>query len=257
MNTAMPILQTRSLCIGYDNRTVGSDIELAVQRGEILCLLGPNGGGKTTLFKTLLGLLPPLSGEVTVLGQPVGNWSRTAFAQQVGYVPQAHESLFAFTVEEVVLMGRTARIGPFAAPSGNDRDVANACLAMLGIVHLRQRIYSAISGGERQLALIARALAQEPSLLVMDEPTASLDFGNQLRVLEHIARLRNEGIGILLSTHQPEHALRCADRIALLANGRIVANGLPAVTATPRHLAAIYGVPEEVVAAVLHHSSNA
>lgn len=251
MNAPPPILQARALCVGYRGRPVGADIALELGRGQALCLLGPNGSGKTTLFRTLLGLLPPLSGEILVDGRPLAGWPRAAFARQVGYVPQAHAGLFPFTVTEVVLMGRAARIGRFAAPSARDRQIAARCLESLGIGHLARRVYTAVSGGERQLALIARALAQEPALLVMDEPTASLDFGNQLRVLEHIGRLRGDGIAVLLSTHQPEHALRVADRIALLAHGRIAACGAAAEVATPARLAALYGVPEAAVAALL------
>lgn len=246
-----PVLQACALDIGHGQRRVGVGLEFAMAAGEVLCLLGPNGSGKTTLFRTLLGLLTPLAGEVRVLGEPVAAWSRGAFARHVGYVPQAHAGIFPFTVEDVVLMGRAARVGRFAMPSLSDRDCALQCLHTLGIAHLRQRIYTAISGGERQLVLIARALAQEPVLLVMDEPTASLDFGNQIRVLETIAQLRQQGMAVLLSTHQPEHALRIADRIALLGNGCLVAIGAPASTATSARLAALYNVSERAVAASL------
>ena len=253
-NTAaatVPVLEACALDIGHGKRRVGQGIGFAMAPGEVLCLLGPNGSGKTTLFRTLLGLMPPLAGEVRVLGEPVTAWSRSAFARHVGYVPQAHAGLFPFSVEDVVLMGRAARIGRFATPSQHDRERALHCLQTLGIAHLRQRTYTAISGGERQLVLIARALAQEPVLLVMDEPTASLDFGNQIRVLEHIDQLRQQGMAVLLSTHQPEHALRIADRIALLGNGRLLGVGAPQVTATPDNLAALYGVSASAVAACL------
>ncbi|MGB3393611.1 MAG: ABC transporter ATP-binding protein [Stenotrophomonas sp.] len=253
MSQPPPVLQARGLGVGYRWQRVASDITLEIERGQILCLLGPNGSGKTTLFKTLLGLLPAQAGELYMLGQPVAGWSRTAFARHVGYVPQAHDGIFPFTVEQVVLMGRAARIGRFASPSSHDRRVAGRCMETLGIAALAARSYTAISGGERQLALIARALAQEPVLLVMDEPTASLDFGNQIRVLEHVARLRAEGIAILLSTHQPEHALRCADRIALLARGHIAAIGAAAAVATPANLAQLYDVPEHAITANLAH----
>ncbi|AMN47988.1 iron complex transport system ATP-binding protein [Steroidobacter denitrificans] len=247
--SAAAAIEARALSIGYRNHCVGTDISFAVAAGEVLCLLGPNGSGKTTLFKTLLGLLAPLAGEVRVLDEPVCGWPRAAFARHVGYVPQAHAGLFAFTAEDIVLMARTARLGRFAVPSRHDRQIAADCLAALGIGHLRQRIYTRISGGERQLVLIARALAQQPVLLVMDEPTASLDFGNQIRVLEHINHLRTQGIGVLMSTHQPEHALRVADRIALLAPGGLVGIGAPVAIATPANLAALYGVTEDAVAA--------
>lgn len=246
-----PLLQAQGLSVGYRRRTVVSNINLELAHGEILCLLGPNGSGKTTLLKTLLGLLPALRGDVQMSGQPIFGWTRKAFAHHVGYVPQAHDGLFPFTVEEIVLMGRAAHVGQFATPSTHDRQIAMRCLETLGIGGLAQRIYTAISGGERQLALIARALAQEPQLLVMDEPTASLDFGNQIRVLAHIEQLRSDGIAVLMTTHQPAHALRCADRVALLCDGRIDAIGAPEETATNARLARLYGVPEQAIAASL------
>lgn len=148
-------------------------------------------------------------------------------------------------------MGRAAHLGRFSAPGPRDRQLARQCLDSMGIAHLAGSIYTAISGGERQLALIARALAQAPALLVMDEPTASLDFGNQIRVLAHVERLRAQGLAVLMTTHQPEHALRVADRIALLGQGRLLAIGAPRATATPAALAALYGVDESAVAACL------
>lgn len=249
--SAAAVIEVRDLAVGYGRRCVSAGIGFRIEAGEKLCLLGPNGCGKTTLFKTLLGLLPPLGGELRVLGKPVAECSRAMLARNIAYVPQAHAGIFPFTVEDMVLMGRTAHIGRFSSPSAHDHAVATHCLAALGVAHLRKRVFTEISGGERQLALIARALAQEPTLLVMDEPTASLDFGNQLRVLEHIDRLGQGGIAVLMSTHQPEHALRVADRIALLAPGGLLAIGPAASVATPAALATLYGVDEAAVAACL------
>lgn len=246
----MIALEARGLAIGYRHHAVGEEIDLTLADGEVLCLLGPNGSGKTTLFRTLLGILPALRGEVRVAGRQIGEWHRRDLARRLAYVPQSHAGLFAFTVEEVVLMGRTARIDRFATPSARDREVAHQALDALGIGLLAERVYTEISGGERQLALIARALAQEATILILDEPTASLDFGNQLRVLEHIAGLKTRGLAILMSTHQPEHALRVADRIAFLKTGRIVAQGGRNI-ASARSLADLYGVDERLVATSL------
>ncbi|MDH1701435.1 ABC transporter ATP-binding protein [Comamonas terrigena] len=248
-STPSPVLQLRQLCTGHGRRTVGQALDLEIAAGEVLCLLGPNGCGKTTLFRTVLGLLPPLGGQVLVQGQPVHAWPRAEFARQVGYVPQAQAGAFPFAVLDMVLMGRAARLPALAQPGSRDRSVALQCLEQLGMAHLAQRSFTELSGGERQLVLIARALAQEPALLVMDEPTASLDFGNQIRVLERIATLREHGMAVLMSTHQPEHALRAGDRVALLGEGRLIACGAPGATATPAALARLYGVSEAAIAA--------
>ncbi|NYT66170.1 ABC transporter ATP-binding protein [Alcaligenaceae bacterium] len=246
-----PVIRTDQLYIGYAGRRVGTDISLSIAAHEVLCLLGPNGSGKSTLFKTMLGLIPPLSGKVWVQGKAISQWSRKQLAQQVAYVPQAHAGVFPFTVEEVVLMGRSARLGSFSSPARHDRDIAMHSLEQMGIAHLSQRVYTAISGGERQLTLIARALAQEPVLMVMDEPTASLDFGNQIRVLQYIQKMRAGGMGILLCTHQPDHALQVSDRIALFKQGKIHHIGPPQTTATLERLAWLYDLDVQQVSASL------
>ncbi|TGV07972.1 ABC transporter ATP-binding protein [Alcaligenaceae bacterium 429] len=243
-----PIVELLQVSIGYGkHQKVGGGISLQVWPQEVLCLLGPNGSGKSTLFKTLLGLLPPLAGQVSVMGKPLCTWTRQALAKHIAYVPQAHAAVFAFSVLEVVLMGRTASLGLFASPSVQDKQLACQCLEQVGMLHLLDRPYTQISGGERQLVLIARALAQQPALLVMDEPTASLDFGNQLRVLSHIQALQQQGMGVLLCTHQPEHALQIADRIALFKHGRLLAVGAPEQTMTAAHLATLYDLDESTV----------
>lgn len=237
-----PRLAVDGLSFGYPGRVVGRDVSLALSGGEVMCLLGPNGGGKTTLFKTVLGLLPPVAGAVAVDGEPTAGWTRARRALAFGYVPQAAAGLFPYTVRDVVLMGRTARVGLFATPSRHDREVAGATIDALGIGHLADRPYTEVSGGERQLSLVARALAQEPCVLVMDEPTASLDFGNQARVIGRIRDLADRGIAVVLSTHDPGHAFACADRVALMRAGRIVATGPPEAVLTPAALRELYGV---------------
>ncbi len=236
------MLVARDLGFGYRHVPVGGGVSLDIRPGEVFCLLGPNGCGKTTLFRTLLGLLPPQAGRVELDGRPVTDFARAAFARRVGYVPQAGAPTFPFTVLEVVLMGRASRIATFAAPSAADHDAARAALATIGIAHLAERRFTEISGGERQMTLIARALAQEPGLVVMDEPTASLDFGNQARVIERIGELGARGIAVVLSTHDPGHAFACANRVALMKRGRIVALGAPDTVLTPAALRDLYGV---------------
>jgi len=234
------ILEARGLAIGYRDRVVGRGLDVTLAEGEVVALLGPNGGGKTTLLKTLLGLIPPLEGAVWLTGQPLDRLSVQERARLVAYVPQVHAGAFAFTVEDVVLMGRSAHADLFSGPSGRDRLVAAQAIARLGIVHLAHRPYTMISGGERQLALIARALAQEPRVVVLDEPTASLDFGNQGKVMREIRSLANAGFGVIFSTHDPNHALRHADRVVLIQDGKSLACGPASEVLTRATLQELY-----------------
>lgn len=242
-------LAAERLAFGYPGRTLGRDIGLSVRPGEALALLGPNGGGKTTLLKTMLGLVAAHGGAVMLDDRPLLALSVAERARRIGYVPQAHAGAFAFTVREVVLMGRTAHQGLFASPSTRDREVADARLEELGVIHLAAKPYTQISGGERQLALIARALAQEPAYVVLDEPTASLDFGNQGKVMRRIGELTARGLGVLFTTHDPNQALRHADRVALLGEGRLLAEGRPGETLTVAALEALYRAPVERIGA--------
>jgi iron complex transport system ATP-binding protein len=240
-------LAGRNLSIGYSDRVVGRGLEIAVEQGEVLALLGPNGGGKTTLLKTLLGILKPLGGEAQIGGRSLAAYSLRERARRIAYVPQLHTPTFAFTVETVVLMGRTAHGSLFGRPSTTDRAVADRALADFGIAHLKERPYTMISGGERQLVLLARALAQEPQFIVLDEPTASLDFGNQGKVMREIRTLAAAGHGVLFTTHDPNHALRAADRAYLLRGGERIAEGAVREVLTRMQLEALYGAPVETV----------
>ena len=239
------ILEGRGLTIGYSDRVVGRNLDVALAKGEVLALLGPNGGGKTTLLKTLLGLLAPKAGEVRLGDRPLASFASRDRARLIAYVPQSHSATFAFTVEAIVLMGRTAHGNLFSRPTAADRAVATRALERFGIAHLGERPYTMISGGERQLALLARALAQEPQFIVLDEPTASLDFGNQGRVMNEIRALAESGLGVLFTTHDPNHALRAADRAFLLRDGRMVAEGNIGAVLNREQLQSLYDAPVE------------
>ncbi len=239
-------IEARSLGFGYPGKPVGRDVSFSLGAGQVLCLLGPNGSGKTTLFKTLLGLLPAQEGEVLIDGKLLRRLDRVEIATRIAYVPQAHIAHFPYTVLDMVTMGRTAHLGPFARPGTRDHDAALEALETLGIADLADADYTKISGGQRQLALIARALAQASPLIVMDEPTASLDFGNQALVLREIKALAARGYGIVLSTHDPDHAFACASAVALLHGGRLIATGPPRAVLTPARLQAVYGLPVAV-----------
>lgn len=240
-------LELRNLSCGYGQRKVVDSISLSMNTGEVIGLLGANGCGKTTLIKTILGLLPVQGGEVLLDGKNIKNWTSARIARVIGYIPQMHTPPFPFQVVDVVLMGRTAHINPFASPSSKDVKIAEQALEMLSISYLRDRIYTEISGGERQLVLIARALAQEPRILIMDEPTASLDFGNQIKVLCHVKQLAGMNIAVLMSCHFPEHAFIYSNRAVLLNEGRILHSGTPGETITSERLKILYGVEVDIV----------
>jgi len=243
-----PRLAVEDLSYGYPGWVVGNHIGFTLGAGEVLCVLGRNGEGKSTLFKTILGLLPPNGGVVRVDGEAISDWSPRRRALTFGYVPQNSGGVFPFTVAELVLMGRTAHRGVFAAPSAADRAAADEAIAALGIEHLARREWLRVSGGERQLVLVARALAQQPRILVLDEPTASLDFGNQVRVLDAVRSLaETRGLSVLLSTHHPEQAFACADRVAVLAGGLLLRIGTPANVITSETLRACYSVDVAVL----------
>jgi iron complex transport system ATP-binding protein len=242
------MLEARGLGYGYPGRAVGRHLNLALGAGVVLCVLGPNGGGKTTLFRTLLGLLEAQAGEVRLQGESLDALPRGEVARRMGYVPQGHSAQFAFTVRDVVLMGRTAHVGLFAAPGAADRAAAERAIEALGIGALADRVLTELSGGERQLAMIARALAQGARLLVLDEPTASLDFGNQVRVLRELRRLAADGYAVVFSSHDPGQAFLAASGALLLVRGGALRQGTPEDVITADNLRQVYGVDVRVTA---------
>lgn len=238
-------LEIKNAVCGYGKKQVVGDVSVSVQSGEILCLLGPNGVGKTTLFKSILGFLKLLEGEILLDGENVKNWTKVKLAQTIGYVPQAHTPPFPFTVREIVTMGRTAHLEMFASPTKEDEEIALEALETLGITFLKDRIYTEISGGERQMVLIARALTQKPSILIMDEPTSNLDFGNQIRVLEQINKLAKRGMGILMTSHFPNHVFLCSTKVALMQKNDFIVGKVDEVV-TEANLKRAYGIQVKI-----------
>ncbi|PWR20487.1 ABC transporter ATP-binding protein [Zavarzinia compransoris] len=243
----MALIALDGLAFGHGGRAVGTGIALSLAAGEVLCLLGPNGSGKTSLLKTVLGLLPPLAGRVLIGGEDARGWPPARRARALAHVPQSAPDGFAFSVLDMVLMGRTARLGPFGHPGTHDRALAARALERLGIAALAGRAFTGLSGGERQLVLIARALAQEADAILLDEPTASLDFANQERVLAVIAGLKHDGLAVVFTTHHPDHAFAVADRAALLRDGRLIGQGPVGDVLSEAALGELYGTPVRVV----------
>ena len=244
----MSLVQVINAAFNYGDQNIFRDISFEVSRGEIFCLLGPNGSGKTTLLDCVLGTNKLESGNIKVHGKSITSYNPRKLAQQISYVPQRHECAFPYRVMDVTLMGRAAYTGIFSAPSKNDREIAHNALKQTGIYHLRRRPYTQLSGGELQLVMIARALAQNTSLIVMDEPTAHLDFRHELVVLETIMNLvREKEISVLMATHFPNHAFYFEDNnikinIALLKDGQFIARGAPREILNEKRIEELYGV---------------
>lgn len=235
-------LEIENVVCGYGTKKIVDGMSFEVTPGDIICLLGPNGVGKTTLFKTLLGFLKLKGGEIKLDNKNISTISQRERAIKIGYVPQSHTPPFPFSVMQVVLMGRTAHIGACASPSKKDIGVVEMALEQLGISFLRDRIYTEISGGERQMVLIARSLVQEPEVLFMDEPTSNLDFGNQIRVLNQIKRLAASGLGIVMTTHFPDHAFLCSSKVVLMQHNNIYKYGTAEEIITEKNLRSAYGI---------------
>jgi iron complex transport system ATP-binding protein len=245
------MLKVTDLHTGYPNKEVVKGIGFSVLRGGFTCMIGANGCGKTTALKGILGLLPLSGGSVLADGRVFAKAhsgaresavSAKERAKVFAYIPQVHSIPFPFLVYDVVLLGRTPHLrSAVAGVSKIDREAVETALERMGISSIAREEYTALSGGQQQLVLIARALAQEPKILVMDEPTASLDFGNQQLVLERMRDLTQSGMSVLMVTHDPHHALLCADNVVVMKDGIIVREGTPEETITTEMLKQIYG----------------
>jgi iron complex transport system ATP-binding protein len=245
------LLSVENAVCGYGGgRRVIDGLSCTLASGEVLCVLGANGAGKSTLFKSILGSLPLAGGRVRIDGVDIRGLSRRALAQKLGYVPQSHSPPFPFTVGQVAVMGRTAHMGLFASPSATDARIADEALDALGILALKERVYTEISGGERQLTLIARAFAQRASYLLMDEPVSNLDLGNRMRVLKKIKELAASGTGVAFSSHSPDHAFLVAEKAVAIKDGGGFEAGRTEEILTPGLMRRLYGVETAVLESV-------
>jgi len=239
------ILKAEDLGFSYPgrNRAIFSGIDLDIAAGEIVCVLGPNGVGKSTLLRCLAGLSRPTSGDVSLKGRPLEQLSRAQVARCLALVPQSYETVFAFSVRTVVEMGRSPHLGWLETPGPETMEQAIAALDTLGIAHLIDAAYTEISGGERQLVQIARVLVQAPKLMILDEPTAHLDFANQARFLTLMRRLAAAGLAVIFTTHAPDHAYQLADRTLVLSRGRPPEIGITADILSEALLSETYDIP--------------
>jgi ABC-type cobalamin/Fe3+-siderophores transport system ATPase subunit len=249
------MMKVTDLHTGYYRKEIVKGISFTADRGEFICIIGANGCGKTTALKGILGLLPLFGGTVSIGGEVFagGRESRVVSAKErarvFAYIPQIHSIPFPFIVSDVVLLGRTPHLRSSVA-GVSERDVKAAAGAMeqMGIASIAGEEYTALSGGQQQLVLIARALAQEPKIMIMDEPTASLDFGNQQLVLERMRDLSDGAMAVVMVTHDPRHALLCADKVMVMDDGVLIKEGSPDETITTDTLEQIYGAQVRVAA---------
>lgn len=240
------MIQVRDVEFSYGKQEVLKGISFCMEKGEFVCVLGANGCGKTTLLKSILAFLTPQHGQVLLYGKDIHQMDECERARKIAYIPQYHTPPFPFTVRDVVLMGRTPHLSRICRPTEKDCRIADESMERLGIAHYANKSYTALSGGQRQMVVIARALAQQPDLLIMDEPTASLDFGNQYLVLAQVKKLAREGMGVLMVTHNPDHAFYCADRIIAMEDGKILSMGDAGKVINEAVMKAVYHMPVKV-----------
>lgn len=233
---------TKNLSHNYGDCPVLKDLSFSVQKGDFFVIIGPNGCGKTTLMKVISGIMKLQKGKLELLGHPIQSYTRKALARTIAFVPQVVPVDFPFTVTEVVLMGRSPYLGMLGIEQENDLKIAKQAMAFTGVEHLAHRKMDQLSGGERQRVFIARAICQEPQVIFLDEPTASLDLAHQVRVMDLMENLKEEkGVTVVMVSHDVNLAAMYGDRLLLLKEGQIVSLGLPNDVLTFQTLEEAYG----------------
>jgi iron complex transport system ATP-binding protein len=249
MAQAQPLMEIRGAAFRYGAREIFSGIDLDVFRGELLSVLGPNGCGKSTLLRCIGGALTLHAGTVRLDKIDISSLDPGARARRIGFLFQNHTPTFPFLVLEVVSMGRAPHLGLFGVPSSKDIALAEQALDRVGILHLKDRPYTEVSGGERQLVLLARTLAQQPDVILLDEPMSHLDLRNQVRSLKAIGELAAQGVTMIMTTHDPNHALQFPGRAVMMKPGGTVVTGLASEVITDAELTSTYGIDIAVVRA--------
>ena len=241
------LFEVKNISFSYNDEEIFSDISFSIGSGEVLCILGPNGTGKTTLIKCLNGLHDIDSGDILINGKNIKKLSFREISKHVGYIPQSHIPSFPFKVFDGVLMGRAPYLNLTDSPKEKDVKIANDALKTLGIENLKDKEYTNLSGGERQLVFLARVLCQKPDMLILDEPTSHLDFGNQIKLLEIIDNLAKSGLSIIMSSHFPDHAFLSSTKVAIMKDKRFIDFGTPEDVVTEENLKKAYSIDVKLI----------
>lgn len=244
----MNILEIKDAAFSYeDTENIFEDINLTVDKGDVVCILGPNGCGKTTLIKCINKLHELDNGAVYINGRNIKDISQREIAKNIGYIPQGHVPTFAFSVLDVVLMGRSPHLDFFETLGEKDYKIAENSLKKFGLYEMRDKSYTALSGGEQQLVFFARVIAQEPHMLILDEPTSHLDFGNQLKTLDIISKLAASGLSVVMTSHYPDHAFISSNKVAIMKDRKFMAIGRPEEVINEDNMEKAYGIQVEIV----------
>ena len=241
------LFDVKNISFSYEDEEIFSDISFSIAKGDVLCILGPNGTGKTTLIKCLNGLHDIDSGEILIDGKNIKKLSFKQISTHIGYIPQSHVPSFPFKVFDVVLMGRAPYLNLTDSPKDEDVKIAQDALETLGIGDLKDKEYTNLSGGERQLVFLARVLCQKPDILILDEPTSHLDFGNQIKLLEIIDNLAKSGLSIIMSSHFPDHAFLSSTKVAIMKDKRFIDFGTPDNVVTEENLKKAYSIDVKLI----------
>lgn len=241
------LFEVKNISFSYDDEEIFSDISFSLDKGDVLCILGPNGTGKTTLIKCLNGLHDISSGEILIKGKNIKKLSFKEISRNIGYIPQTHTPSFPFKVIDVVVMGRAPYLALTDAPRDKEIEIALNALKTLGIEYLKDKDYTNLSGGERQMVFLARILCQQPDILILDEPTSHLDFGNQIKLLEIVDNLAKAGISVIMSSHFPDHTFLSSNKVAIMKDGEFVDFGSPDEVVNEENLRKAYSIDVKLV----------
>ena len=243
----MNVLDVENISFAYDQKKIFENISFSVEKGDVITILGSNGAGKTTLIKCLNGLHKINSGDIFIRGQNIKTLSYSEISKFVGYIPQDHDATFPFKVLDVVIMGRAPYLSLNNLPKEKDTKIALSSLKTLGIEHLKDKEYTNLSGGERQLVFLARVLTQQPDVLILDEPTSHLDFGNQIKLLEILDELARKGLSVVMSSHFPDHTFLSSNKVAVMKDGAFIDFGKPEDVVTEENLKKVYGLDVKLI----------